>query len=86
MSGLSDRIEREPEYRPHCLNCDTMRRMTLIDKRVMWCEPVIDDTFSTAARAMGLAMPNRYGCDYKFDIFTGEQVRPLDHKDGEISE
>lgn len=78
MTALSDRIEREPDYRQHCLNCSTMRRMTLEpDGRTMWCEPVRDDTFDRAAAMLGLRGHHRYGCGQRFDIFTGESVKSV---------
>lgn len=74
MSKLSERIEREPDYRPYCLSCSTMMRMTLMqDKRTMWCEPVRDTTLDRAAKTLGWGSGHtRRGCDTKFDIFSGE--------------
>lgn len=76
MSGLTDRLAREPDYRPHCLNCATMRRMTLIEGgKVMWCAPVRDDTMDVGKTMLGAQyFPDRYGCDVKWDVETGEIV------------
>lgn len=75
MSGLSDRLAREPDYRPHCLNCGTMRRMTYLpDRKAMHCEPVRDDTFDRAGAALGVFLGSRYGCGITFDIGTGETL------------
>lgn len=73
MSGLSERLKREPEYRPYCLDCSTMRRMTLKpDGRTMWCEPVEDDTIAVLKK---FGVPPRYGCGIAFDIETGKIVK-----------
>ena len=75
MSGLSERLKNEPDYRPYCLNCETMMRMTLeADGRTMWCEPVRDTTFDAAAGKLGIPLYNRYGCNLRFDIETGERL------------
>ncbi len=74
MSGLSDRIRQEPDYRPYCLNCSTMMRMTLeADGRTMWCAPVRDSTHDGLAR-FGLPPAQRIGCGLRFDIETGEKL------------
>lgn len=73
MSGLSDRIEREPDYRPHCLNCSTMRRMTLLsDRKRMVCQRVRDDSMDSGYLALGIPLLDRRGCGICFDIFTGD--------------
>ena len=87
MSGLSDRIAREPDYRPHCLNCSTMRRMTLEPcGRVMTCEIVRDDSMDVGYAAVGLPPPVRFGCGLRFDIETGlaptEGVGETPHPEG----
>lgn len=72
MSGLSERIAKEPDYRPYCLNCSTMRRMTLEPcGKVMVCEPVRDDTRDGVSMALGIPFPPRSGCGLRFDIETG---------------
>ncbi len=75
MSGLSDRLAREPDYRPHCLNCSTMRRMTYIpERKAMRCEIVRDDTFDKVGTALASYMPSRYGCGFTFDVETGKAI------------
>lgn len=79
MSGLSERLKTEPDYRPHCLNCETMMRMTLeADGRTMWCEPVRDTTFDNAAVMLNLPRRDRYGCGLRFDVETGERKLSLE--------
>lgn len=74
MSALSDRLQSEPDYRPYCLNCETMMRMTLeADGRTMCCEPVRDTTFDAAAIMLKLPRHDRYGCGLRFDVETGER-------------
>lgn len=74
MSGLSERIKREPNYRPYCLNCSTMMRMTLeADGKTMWCAPVRDTTHDGLV-AFGLRPVQRLGCGLRFDIETGQRV------------
>ncbi len=74
MSGLSDRIAEEPDYRPYCLHCSTMMRMKLeADERTLWCAPVRDKTHDGLTQ-FGLMPAARRGCGLRFDIFTGEKL------------
>lgn len=74
MSGLSDRLKVEPGYRPYCLNCSTMMRMTLeADGRTMWCEPIRDTTHDGLVK-FGLMPATRVGCGLRFDIETGKRL------------
>lgn len=76
MSGLSERIAREPDYRPYCLNCSTMRRMTLEPcGKVMVCERVRDDTMDAGWAALGIRLRDRLGCGLRFDIETGAALK-----------
>lgn len=76
MSGLSDRLKDEPEYRPYCIHCSTMMRMKLEpDGRTMWCAPVRDNTHDGLAQ-FGLGPAMRWGCGLRFDIETGEKLEP----------
>lgn len=77
MPGLSERIEREPEYRPYCLNCSTMQRMTLDQKdgrRIMRCEIAAETHHGAAYLTVAFGIPPRVGCGIQFDIETGERV------------
>lgn len=77
MSGLSERLEREPDYRPYCLNCPTMQRMTLDrkgDRRIMRCEIAPETHYGATYLAAALGIQPRVGCGIEFDIETGERV------------
>lgn len=83
MSGLSDRLKKEPYYRPYCLNCRTMMRMTLEDDgQTMWCAPVRDDTFDVAAAMLGIPTKRIYGCGFRFNIETGERLDEKETSNG----
>lgn len=77
-TGLSRRIDKEPDYRPHCLNCSTMRRMTLTHiqgRRIMICETVRDDSMDAGYKFLGFPLEQRKGCGISFDIDTGEEIK-----------
>ena len=77
MSGLSDRLKREPDYRPYCLSCQTMQRMTLTEhdgRRVMRCEIAPETHEGARLLLVKFGIPPRVGCGTEFDIETGERL------------
>lgn len=72
-TGLELKLADDPSYRPHCLNCNTMRRLTLFEcqgRRIMTCEKVRDDTYDGTPMRQ-----TRIGCGYTFDIHTGQEIK-----------
>lgn len=77
MSGLVERLEREPDYRPYCLSCSTMQRMTLDEKggrRIMRCEIAPETHHGAMMMAAQFGILPRVGCGLEFDIQTGERL------------
>ena len=74
LTGLQKRLLVEPDYRPHCLNCSTMRRVVLSEKdgrRIMTCEIVAEDGHAAIALARFGILP-RVDCGISWDIDTQE--------------
>lgn len=71
LTGLQKRLEKEPDYRPYCLNCSTMQRMTIVEKegrRILKCE-IAPETHEGAILMMArFGIPPRVGCGIEYDI------------------
>lgn len=77
LSGLERRLESEPDYRPYCLMCGTMERMTLdtMDgRRVMKCLIAAETGPGAKIKWEMLRIPPSVGCGGVFDIHTGEKL------------
>ena len=76
-NGLTKRLADEPDYRPHCLNCSTMQRMTLDNKngrRIMRCEIAPETHIGAIMMRDAFGIPPRIGCGLEFDVETGKRL------------
>lgn len=70
-TGLQERLEREPDYRPYCLNCDTMERMSIIERegrRILTCKIEAETHESARIMKERFGIPPRVGCGIEYDI------------------
>lgn len=77
LTGLEQRLLTEPDYRPYCLNCSTMERMTLHERggrRIMRCETRPETHHGAILMLAKFGIPPRVGCGLEFDIHTGERL------------
>ena len=66
MSKLTDRLKKEPNYRPYCIRCSTMRRMTIFVRdnvRYIQCEIKAEEVHPEAA---AIGVRPRVGCGITF--------------------
>lgn len=85
LSGLEERLLTEPDYRPYCLNCSTMERMSLHERegrRIMRCEKTPETHYGAIFFAARFGIPPRVGCGLEFDIHTGERLNDVPYSMG----
>lgn len=68
------KLREEPDYRPYCMNCSTMARLTLRTengRRTLTCD-VAFETGPGADMMARLGCAPRLGCGGSYDVDTGE--------------
>lgn len=71
MTGLQERLLREPDYRPYCLACSTMERMSIIERegrRILTCKIEAETHAGAQYLLVHLGIPPRVGCGVEYDI------------------
>lgn len=68
------KLEEDPNYRPYCMNCSTMARLTLREengRRTLTCD-MVAESGPGADMLRELGIPGRVGCGGSYDVDTGE--------------